>query len=463
MSQISLFTNHIYQQVMQRVNLKTNHSLIAILGNESGDMDSVITSIYLSVFLKQLNKHSSIHKYYIPLLNFSSFDLSSRKDVEHALSKHHIKQLIFTDLNTTPLVNEMNALNNTGDSICLSSSFLSNNIDELILVDHNRLNIHQEVLLGHLVTRIIDHHEDEDYYTSQTNSNVTNIEKLFSKTSLSLPARFRCISPCGSCASMITLLFKEKQFSPPDPLLLLYPILLDTSGLTIQSNKLTSVDIDAADFLLTQYYHSNCSGHNLTLPPATPTIQGIHQSKEALILCQDIYKSLKSHRNIDNLTISQVLKLDAKIFQIPVRYSKSTSALLALFSFSSVPGIPSVFKTANSVAISHVLNESNGQEWIQTITQLSSPNIHATWVLMYHNKSRYLVVVLHSKDKQVHEFIRQFLILHVNTPMGVEDLCIEDTQINCETVEVMHCKYSKNTSRKKIIPLLRQFTMNTLT
>jgi len=99
---------------------------------------------------------------------------------------------------------------------------------DFALVDHNRLGVSYVHTPGAQVTALIDHHQDEGLYLS---------------------ASPRIVSPCGSCASHLGLLFTPSSPLPPElATLLLAAILIDTSGLK-PGGKATPTDVQAVAFL----------------------------------------------------------------------------------------------------------------------------------------------------------------------------------------------------------------------
>ncbi len=169
-----------------------------ILGNESGDLDSVVSSILYAYFLSREDRAES-DALYIPLLNIHREDLLLRKDVDYLLQLAGIPShtLLFLD-----------------DELPLQK-LLQHNRLRLHLVDHNALRPKQRHLSSAVVS-IIDHHVDE---------------------CLSYPllaSSHKLIEPVGSSATLIA----EKIIANPSitltldiAKLLLAPILIDTYDL----------------------------------------------------------------------------------------------------------------------------------------------------------------------------------------------------------------------------------------
>ncbi|CCE81897.1 Piso0_002576 [Millerozyma farinosa CBS 7064] len=177
-------------------NLRDLGTLNVVTGNQSADLDSVISSLSYAYFNYVKNK-----SFLIPLINVSRDRFKLRRDIETLLDIYSINasHLYFAD-DLKYMVREDQKVN-------------------LVLVDH--CNIQGDVL-KHLfdenkvdVKAIIDHHEDE---------------KCF------LDATPRIIKPCGSCSSLVynywSKQLDEKEFSDKNceivPILLA-PLLIDTS------------------------------------------------------------------------------------------------------------------------------------------------------------------------------------------------------------------------------------------
>lgn len=178
-----------------------------VTGNQSADLDSVISAISYS-FLSHLANEGVL----IPLINIPRQDLRLRRDIVSLMQSHAITEdlLYFVDD-----VEKLNGFEKT----------------DVILVDH--CNIQGEELTALLkagkldVVGIVDHHADEGVF---------------------LNASPRIIHSNGSCSSLVfnywqskvgrEILVKNSELVE----LLLAPLLIDTSGMT---QKVEQGDIDA--------------------------------------------------------------------------------------------------------------------------------------------------------------------------------------------------------------------------
>ncbi|VEU23647.1 DEKNAAC104863 [Brettanomyces naardenensis] len=184
--------------------------LTLVIGNQSSDMDSVVSAIAYSYFSSK--SAESTEGIIFPILNIPHDDLRLRRDIEHALDSIHIHEddLIFTD-----------------DLISLPSGSKIN----LILVDHNNFAGENEEIISKKydthVVGIIDHHADEHKF---------------------LDANPRVIQVNGSCSSLVLDHFKKEVLSGnldlPTVRFFVSAILQDTDNLrdTLKTEK-TDIDI----------------------------------------------------------------------------------------------------------------------------------------------------------------------------------------------------------------------------
>lgn len=139
------------------------------LGNVSCDMDSSIGVYVLSYYLTHLNSYfddsGNYENLHIPVINCPRGELSARIDIAHHLEKHGIdlKKLVYiTDLDL--------------------DYYSNNNLLNLSIIDHNKLDITQEKWYDS-VRMIVDHHVDTHSY-----DNKNEVDKI--------------VTFCGSACSM---------------------------------------------------------------------------------------------------------------------------------------------------------------------------------------------------------------------------------------------------------------------
>lgn len=194
-----------YQQASQ--NSEVIHF---VMGNESADLDSFVSSIAYAYLLK--NERPQLT--FIPLINLYREEMTLRKDILLLLKTLNIStdHLLFLD-----------------DGVPLDS-FHNEKRLRFNLVDHNLLRPRQEHL-AEAVESIIDHHADEDKKYPLLES--------------------KLIAVVGSATTLVTekiLSAHQITMTPELATFLLAPILMDTANLQ-SAEKTTVRDILAAETL----------------------------------------------------------------------------------------------------------------------------------------------------------------------------------------------------------------------
>eukprot|EP01101_Sappina_pedata_P000350 TRINITY_DN10371_c0_g1_i1.p1 TRINITY_DN10371_c0_g1~~TRINITY_DN10371_c0_g1_i1.p1 ORF type:complete len:397 (+),score=123.30 TRINITY_DN10371_c0_g1_i1:1-1191(+) len=260
--------------------------LTYVMGNEACDMDSMISSIFLSYSLSA--QSSPTH---IPLINIPREDFPLRNDAQtlFAVSGLDPADLVFAD--------EVNLHSLATQEVPV----------RIALVDHNKL-ADQQSFLAPLVSKIFDHHADEKKYLENTSQD-------------------RTIEAVGSCTTLIVENLLENGHA--DLLsdahisnLLLSVILLDNYNFDPKLWRGTHKDIAAAQLLV--------SGE---MGPSLAEIS-LEQVEDSIRKRWDeMYRLAYDARNdIGGLTIAQHLRRDYK--QITCR---SGDRIIPV-GISSVPG-----------------------------------------------------------------------------------------------------------------------------
>lgn len=241
-----------YEQVLG--DPQSSEAIHFVMGNESADLDSIISSISYAYLLSQENPANQL-TLYIPLVNIHREEITLRKDILYLFQLFDISvdDILFLD-----------------DNLSLDRLFEQKRL-HLTLVDHNVLRPRQEHL-SDAVERIVDHHVDEN------------------KDYPLLPNENKLIAIVGSNATLIA----EKAFSsqrvvmsPQFAALLLAPILIDTSNLK-SAEKTTYRDLDAAKelqtlaFTLPQDFYQNLLAAKNDISGLTPTMLLSKDFKEYL-------------------------------------------------------------------------------------------------------------------------------------------------------------------------------------
>ena len=188
--------------------LEGHKQLTLVLGNESGDLDSVVSSVTLA-----WSRHSPDTPT-LPLLNFAREDLALKTEVLFVF-----RQLVDLPVHHIPCLNDIEF-----------SKILSK--VNVILVDHNVIENPELAFLDPKVTEIYDHHKIDREIRS--NLKKCQIEKVGSCSTLVAEAIFRNI---------------------PDPVdsrfltLIRCTIILDTKNICPQTKKATAKDVQILDMV----------------------------------------------------------------------------------------------------------------------------------------------------------------------------------------------------------------------
>ncbi len=176
-----------------RNNTKSDLIQHVVMGNESADLDSIVSAAMYAYFLSRRDPGGHVN--IVPLINIGASLLSLRPEVAFHFARTGV------DIASIPFV----------DSLCLEQLHSAGRL-KLTLIDHNELAVRQSNLESGVV-EIIDHHADEHRFED---------------------IGHRVIEPVGSCA---TLVAEQILDGCPELLdknlarFLLGPVLLDTVNL----------------------------------------------------------------------------------------------------------------------------------------------------------------------------------------------------------------------------------------
>ena len=214
--------NFNYLQSLRNINHKIDEK-IYIIGNETCDLDSVLSSYILSISkniesnLYDLNGNinNSIHKIYYPVINCKKEELNYRFEVKYILNNYNINSDLFYYIT---------------DNEFLENNLLDKKI-KIILVDTSKLNKKYSYLNKYVID-IYDHHPLNEI-------NYQNIKNINIKY------------PLGSC---ITLILLENFFNSGIPKkfisekICVAPILIDTDNFADYYYKNKWIDLDKVVF-----------------------------------------------------------------------------------------------------------------------------------------------------------------------------------------------------------------------
>ena len=197
----------------------SSSQLLISLGNEAGDLDSLVSAIAAAFWYSTENQNTLV----LPVATFPRRDFKLRGDAIALFTNAGFKMK-----DGTP--EHMTFWDEIGDV---------KQVDGLILTDHNTLTQASKNVFGPYVevVGIMDHHADKG--------------ELFKN------AKFRIVDEtCGSCCSIVAskLLENESLELPVDLVqLLLGVILLDTRNFDVKSKKFNDVDLRAHRGLTLKY------------------------------------------------------------------------------------------------------------------------------------------------------------------------------------------------------------------
>ncbi|KAF8786403.1 protein prune homolog 2-like isoform X2 [Argiope bruennichi] len=185
-------------------NASESSKIQIVLGNESCDLDSAISSLVMAYFIFKVQKTADI---VIPVLNVKRKELAVRTEVVFFLEETSI---------------------NISDVICIDEIDLKALHEKgklsLVLVDHNSLSVEQSYLDSRVV-QVFDHHEID---------NPDKLKKMNAK-----------VEPVGSCCTLVAEEIFNSSVSIMDPqvaMLLYGTILLDTICLNETAQRVTEKD-----------------------------------------------------------------------------------------------------------------------------------------------------------------------------------------------------------------------------
>lgn len=212
--------NSFLQRCMEKVSNKVK-PLTVVIGNEGGDMDSIVGSIYYAMLL-ELSDNLHVDNP-VPAINFLPEDLVLRRDVTRLLKEVGVDASLLMSVQK-------------GQSPERYIDLAELNAD-LYLYDHNRL-ISSQAVFDPKVVGVLDHHADERKYTD-------------------LSPRRRVIRTVGSACTLVAEAYHILEADVPCPALLDAPIILDTVNFEYAQQKVTPEDIAMHQWLIRKIKDEN--------------------------------------------------------------------------------------------------------------------------------------------------------------------------------------------------------------
>lgn len=184
--------------------VESNNIKKIVVGNESADLDSIISANLLAFTYSKMNEENII-----PLINCNKRDYKLRTESYGLLKRYDIDQndLIFVD--------------------DLDASLLENPKDlQVIIVDHNKLPDNLKAW-DDFVVAVFDHHQDVGMYKNAS------------------PRLFETVGSCATMVARFILENKPELYNEEDfAILNISPILVDTINLDPEQKRVTDLDIE---------------------------------------------------------------------------------------------------------------------------------------------------------------------------------------------------------------------------
>ena len=284
-----------------------------ILGNNSCDMDSAVSSYLLSlaknikfstITYNKSNDSSIFSKtpkhLFLPVLNIKRGTFNQRLDEKYVFEYFKLDENLFWYI-SDEIFDENN----------LFSLHKNNNIKtNIILVDHSKLCEEQKYLSDY-VTEIYDHHPEQNYEFK----NLKNVHVKY---------------PLGSCSTLILLDYFFDVFPKCliNPLLAITPLLIDTNKFEKNFYNNRWVDLDRIVY---------------------KKIKGEIKPNEKKIKCKDFYKNIM----VEKYNLEKNLELGVEVLLIKDQKQFNWSGLKIFWSSLQVP----YYKMQDKFGVSEIINQ----------------------------------------------------------------------------------------------------------
>jgi exopolyphosphatase len=232
------------------------HGLVVVLGNESADLDSIVSAIVYAwfLFVSSFSSSSSCSSssppplpVIVPLVQIPRGELALRSEVVWLFSTHlqiDVSSVWF--LEELGFLSQLLSSSSSSSSPSLSSSSPSLN---LVLVDHNRLSKGMVSIFGEgSVTEILDHHVDEKLYQETVKEDRRRITVVGSCATLVGEKIIQHLSTSAEKADLQAWT-GEIQQAQDWKTMLLSAILIDTSNFAPETERATPTDVRVAKSL----------------------------------------------------------------------------------------------------------------------------------------------------------------------------------------------------------------------
>jgi inorganic pyrophosphatase/exopolyphosphatase len=416
MASFSQFLSAASKALRERRQGTFTRKLSGVLGNEGGDMDSVVSAIYTAYYFNltagvAAGEVEQNHDVWVPLINFPLEDLPLRGDILYALNLNQVRpeDLVWASRSEdAPAAGS--AASADADGVQFADMANPSDValfDSICLVDHN-IPCERQSLLREKVKAVVDHHKDEGLFPD---------------------AAPRIINKAGSASSNVALLFKAKGLSTPSPKLLLAPILLDTSNLDPEAKKVTPIDLEAVDYLLSQYP---------TTDVEVVAGQPLHQSCHKIL--KKYYKELHERKaDISHLDMDQSLRRDFKAFPF--------SELNVSCGGGSAAGESQTVKVSQlCIGISSVMELEAGFYARLGGVEKVIPDLVAFCI---RKKCDVGMIMFHAKDQGSGEKLRQLSIFVLPSEKAPNHNPVQDVTLLME--HFIHCNSGAGTAGLRVV------------
>ncbi|KAJ1737748.1 Exopolyphosphatase [Coemansia sp. Benny D160-2] len=291
-------------------------NLTLVLGNESADLDSMVSSLTLAYVLSAQKNSSSVGNV-VAVMNTNRADMVLRQDCQMLLQSallaeggKGIEDLTFIDdIDLQAVVGRYSSDNNSNNNKKKEQEGIGRPALDVWLVDHNAPASRQSFLEDY-VRGIVDHHVDEGKCQA---------------------AQWREIESVGSCSTLVAAKVRSLG-NPVDPTLaklMLAPVLLDTDNFSAASQRATEKDRDIRSWLvpLVEWApHASSSSFSSLLEGAagagSSDAEGDDEAQSSgrelqVSSAQELYKTLdKLKGSVKHLASEDLLRKDYKQWQV---------------------------------------------------------------------------------------------------------------------------------------------------
>ncbi|KAI8323604.1 DHH phosphoesterase [Martensiomyces pterosporus] len=369
--------------------------LTLVLGNESADLDSMVSSISLAYALSQSQASSSPPP--IPIININRADLALRPECDLLLREtlvaegsRGVEDLTFIDDFDLHAVLQQFSGASTSDGYVVPEL-------EVWLTDHNA-PASRQAFLEPYVKGIVDHHVDEGKCEG---------------------AEWRQVEMVGSCTTLVARKIKELG-DPVDKSLarmLLAPVLIDTSNLNPAAKRATSKDVAVVEWLDPLVDWSQPAvGISATAPQPVPEDDAPEESLAAAN-AGELYKTLdKLKGKVSHLSSYDLLRKDYKQWQVADMSGKPWAVGISSISYRLKKWLKRDGKKAIESAI-HEWTETQGLDMALVMTHGKAKNASGTKVY-----GRDLTVAFRQDGKQPND-VQELLVRGLRSAevLGLQD------------------------------------------